>query len=100
MVSTETDFELPAPAAGPDVWYAADYESDTSWLHQFTDADIAEIEAAMAHAMGTGKPVIDLTRADFPLPTVAAKIDAAVRGGGGRARFRPAARHPPARLFA
>ncbi len=72
-------FKTPAPATGPDVWYAADFQTDTSWLHQFTEADIAEIEAAMAHAIGTGKPVTEMTLADFPLPTVAAKIDAAVR---------------------
>ncbi len=78
-MTSNTGFDVPAPATGPDVWYAADYETDSSWLHRLTDADIAEIEAAMAHAIGTGKPVIEMTRADFPLPTLATKIDAIVR---------------------
>lgn len=66
------------PAIGPDVWYARDYQDDRSWLHRFTETDIAEIEAALAHALATDKPVAGLTREDFPLPNVAAKLNAAV----------------------
>ena len=65
-------------ATGPAAWYAADFAHDQSWLHRFTDDDIAEIEAALQTALATGKPVVDLTRDDFPLPTVAGKLAAAV----------------------
>jgi len=65
-------------AGGPGTWYAGDFDDDTAWLHFFDDSDIAEIEAALRSALATGKPVIALTRADFPLPTVAAKLAAAV----------------------
>ena len=66
------------PATGPGVWKARDFERDTSWLHAFTAADIAEIEAALETALATDKPVTALTREDFPLPTVEAKIGAAL----------------------
>jgi hypothetical protein len=62
----------------PGAWYARDFDQDRSWLHQFSSPDIAEIEAALASALASGKPIIELTRADFPLPTVAPKIEAAV----------------------
>ncbi len=65
-------------AMGPGAWYAGDFENDRSWLHRFTDSDIAEIEAALEVALAAGKPVTDLARDDFPLPTVAAKLAAAV----------------------
>lgn len=65
-------------AHGPGAWYAGDFTDDTSWLHQFDDTDIVEIEAALQTALATGKPVTAITRDDFPLPTVAAKLAAAV----------------------
>ena len=78
-------------ATGPCVWYAKDFESDRSWLHRFTDSDIEEIETALRLALGSGKPIAELRREDFPLPTVAAKLSAAiveVESGRGFVLFR------------
>ncbi|MCG8546788.1 MAG: TauD/TfdA family dioxygenase [Alphaproteobacteria bacterium] len=72
------DWRAYGPATGPAAWRTADFEQDSSWLHAFTESDITEIETALETALATGKPVAALTRDDFPLPTVAAKIAAAV----------------------
>jgi hypothetical protein len=65
---------LEGPVTGPGAWYAHELERDRSWLHPFSETEIAEIEAALDTALSTGKPVTDITRADFPLPTVEAKL--------------------------
>ena len=75
---TMLDWRAHGPATGPAAWRPANFERDASWLHEFTATDIAEIEAALDRALATRKPVIDLTRDDFPLPTVASAIAAAV----------------------
>src|SRR5690606_362318 len=51
-------------------WKAADVAADSSWVHHFTPAEIAEIDAALRHAQGLGRTLATLTAADFPLPTV------------------------------
>ena len=61
-------------ATGAAAWYAGDFKHDHTWLHQLNDGDVAEIEAALQTALATGEPVTELTRSDFPLPFVAAKL--------------------------
>lgn len=39
-------------------------------LHVFTQAELDAVETALAQARATGKPTLQLTRADFPLPTL------------------------------
>src|SRR5262245_22980274 len=63
------------PLRGPSVWRGEDLVNDTSWREALSPDDVAEIEAAMARAHATGRPVRGLTRSDFPLPGVARKID-------------------------
>jgi hypothetical protein len=41
------------------------------WRPRLAPATVAEVEAALAHAKRTGKPMAALTPADFPLPTLA-----------------------------
>lgn len=64
------------PLRGPSVWRGEDLAGDTSFRHPLSASDIAEIEAAMAHARSTGRPVSELGRKDFPLPGLRRKIDA------------------------
>jgi len=59
------------PANAPANWMGPDIQDDPGWIHHITAAEIAEIEAALAAALATGKAMQDLTAADFPLPTVA-----------------------------
>jgi hypothetical protein len=60
-----------APLQGPDVWMGETAQSSDDWVHQFSDAEIAEIDAAYRHALDTGASLETLTRKLFPLPTVA-----------------------------
>ena len=88
-VNAPTSWRPTSRARGLGAWYAGDFADDTSWLHIFNEADVAEIKAALQSALATGKDVIALTRDDFPLPTVSSKLAAAVseveQGRGRRA---------------
>ena len=65
---------LTSKITGPSAWKAADYAVETSWVHHFTDAEIAEIEAALAAVSAAGLTYPRFTAADFPLPTMAGML--------------------------
>lgn len=65
---------LREPLAGPAAWRGADLADDPGWRVTLSDSERAELDAALAHARGTGRPTGALTAADFPLPTLAAAI--------------------------
>jgi len=56
-------------------WKGSELARREDWREALTDADIAEIDRALAAANGTGKPMGALTKEDFPLPTLTKKID-------------------------
>ena len=70
----------PAPALEPlethAEWRARDVADRSRWTYRLSDAEVAELEAALAHARARCPDVLDITREDFPLPTLAAKIAA------------------------
>jgi alpha-ketoglutarate-dependent taurine dioxygenase len=55
-------------------WRAADIADPERWTYRLSDAEIAELDAALAYAKAQRADVLDITREDFPLPTLAAKI--------------------------
>jgi hypothetical protein len=55
-------------------WRASDIADRALWTYRLTDADVAELDAALAHARARRADVLDITRDDFPLPTLAATI--------------------------
>ena len=74
------------PIDSPAAWRAADLAADPTWQVNLSAAEQDELVAATEHASATGKADADLTRADFPLPTLAAAVDrwrAAVDHGRG-----------------
>ncbi|MEM9681764.1 MAG: TauD/TfdA family dioxygenase [Pseudomonadota bacterium] len=80
-----------APIVDPSAWRARDFESDESWLHRLTGSEVAEIEAALEVALRTGKATTALTCEDFPLSSVAARLEQArgeVEDGRGFALLR------------
>jgi alpha-ketoglutarate-dependent taurine dioxygenase len=90
MMISETD-PAPVPAAPQPLethaeWRAGDIADRSQWTYRLTDADIAELEAALAHARARCADVLDIAREDFPLPTLAATIggfeDELVNGRG------------------
>jgi hypothetical protein len=68
-MSAVEDF-TPAPLVGPDVWMGETAQNSEDWVHQFSDAELAEIDAAYRHARDAGASLATLTRDVFPLPTV------------------------------
>jgi hypothetical protein len=56
-------------------WKGSEVAQRDAWRETLTDADVAEIEYAVASAKRTGKPMGDLMKNDFPLPTFCRKID-------------------------
>lgn len=55
-------------------WRAGDIADRARWTYRLTDDDVAELEAALAHARARCADVLDITRELFPLPTLADKI--------------------------
>ena len=47
------------------------------WIYDFTPDEIDEIEAALRSAKARGNTMATLTQNDFPLPTVAKRIEVA-----------------------
>lgn len=75
------------PIEGPQVWYGPDMATrQEEWCFQWSDAEIAEIEGAVAAVLARDLDILDIGRDDFPLPTVAARLsifkDQVLRGLG------------------
>mgnify|MGYP003694335913 CR=1 FL=1 len=65
---------LPPPVEGPTVWYGPDMMKRTDWVHALSAADLAEIERAMRPLAERQADIARITKADFPLPTLAPKL--------------------------
>ena len=74
------------PITGPKAWRGDRLATDQSWIVTFTEAEIAEIDRALAAAKATGRPLAEIGRAHFPLPSLAprlAQILEEIRSGRG-----------------
>lgn len=63
------------PVASPAAWTRGDLQ-DAAWRIRLGAAEIDELRAAVADWTSRSRPLATMTRADFPLPTLAARIDA------------------------
>ncbi len=59
---------------GPAAWYGRDLQDDSSWIETLSEADVAELLAALDHVEQTGTAMLDMSSADFPLPTLSARL--------------------------
>lgn len=67
---------LPTPFTGPAAWRGSDLQNRCdAWMTRLGAADIAELEAAARHFDATGRDVGEVTAQDFPLPTLAPRLD-------------------------
>lgn len=66
---------LREPLRVPAAWTGSELAQRNDWREALTGEDVAELERALAAARRTGKPMGELTKEDFPLPTLANKID-------------------------
>lgn len=57
-------------------WRADDLRRDDRWLYHLSEADIAELDTALRSVNEKGIDVPAITAADFPLPSLAAKLRA------------------------
>jgi len=55
-------------------WTSADVADEALWTERFTDAELSELDASLRHALERSDDVLELTRDDFPLPTLAARL--------------------------
>jgi hypothetical protein len=62
----------PGPIAGPAAWRGADMARRDDWIVRLTPAHVAELEGALAAVRG--RDLLDIRRADFPLPTLQAML--------------------------
>lgn len=71
------DTEILAPIAGPSAWYGPEMAADPDqWLYELGVTEIAEINGAVSGVVERGTPMLDITRDNFPLPTLGAALDA------------------------
>ncbi|MCC7536828.1 MAG: TauD/TfdA family dioxygenase [Deltaproteobacteria bacterium] len=66
---------LRAPLVTAAAWRGEQLVSDPIWREVLSSSDVAEIERAIRHARSLCKPDGTLRRRDFPLPTLARRID-------------------------
>jgi len=55
-------------------WTAGDVADEELWTVTFTDAELEELDASLRHALTRSDDVLELTKEDFPLPTVAPRL--------------------------
>jgi hypothetical protein len=65
-----------APLESSAAWRGSDMAADRSWRYRLSQEQIVDIEASLAKALARRKPLGDMTREDFPLPSLSASIDA------------------------
>ncbi|KAL0947545.1 hypothetical protein HGRIS_013641 [Hohenbuehelia grisea] len=65
---------FPAKVEGPNVWEGKDWTSEDQWVYKLSDAELVEIDAALAHFKGLGQPLGFIGRDTFPLPTLGATL--------------------------
>ena len=56
-------------------WVGREMAPRRDWIHELSAAEIADLDRAVAHARATGKPMGELSRADFPLAGLAGSAE-------------------------
>jgi hypothetical protein len=64
----------------PMAWTAAQMVGSEAWRWTLTAQEIDEISAALANLVDTGKPWLEMTRADFPLPSLGETLRTVIAG--------------------
>jgi hypothetical protein len=57
-------------------WNGREMAQRRDWIHELSAAEIEDLDRAVAHARATGKPIGELSRADFPLGLLARSAEA------------------------
>ncbi len=70
-----TDKRLYDPVRGPGAWEGANLQDSDVWLTKVTDENIEDMEKALAGVRSRGLSMTNITRDDFALPSMAAKLE-------------------------
>jgi hypothetical protein len=62
------------PVTDPADWRAADLAASDDWIFGLNDAEIAELDIAVAAIEAAGIEISDIAEDDFPLPTLHARL--------------------------
>ncbi|MCH7845793.1 MAG: TauD/TfdA family dioxygenase [Acidobacteria bacterium] len=64
------------PIEGPSAWYGTDMaKRQNEWLHRLDDAEVAEVDEAVAALIESGTPILEVDRENFPLPNLGPVLD-------------------------
>ncbi len=55
-------------------WRSSETVAEGDWRFELSGRHIEELDEALAHAKAAGKPMAEMTAADFPLPTLTAEV--------------------------
>ena len=72
-------------------WTADDVADEETWTERFTPLELDELDASLRHARSRSDDVLELTKDDFPLPTLSqrlARIERDLIDGRGFVRLR------------
>lgn len=68
--------EKPTTIEGPAAWYGRDLQDSDDWIELLSEAEVDEVRAAYRTVDDAGTAMLDMTSADFPLPTLSARLEA------------------------
>ncbi|WP_245825840.1 TauD/TfdA family dioxygenase [Oceanibaculum nanhaiense] len=88
---------------GDCVWHGSDMAMSRRWIFELTAGEIAALDAALAHVEAQGIAWHDITRENFPLGALSARLDAVreeLENGSGMVKLRriPVDRYSEAQL--
>lgn len=63
-----------SPVSGPNVWTADEMRLRGDWLYRLSDADIADVDAATAAFIDSGRDLLEIDQESFPLPSFGARL--------------------------
>lgn len=65
---------LRTPLETPSTWRGPELLTNDDWIRRLTPRQVGDLENALEVAKASGKPMVELTRDDFPLPVLAPAI--------------------------
>jgi len=66
----------PGPVGGPASWRGAEMAASSEWIYRLSDADMDELDGAAEATEAAGIDTLDIGINDFPLPTLAPRLQA------------------------
>jgi hypothetical protein len=62
------------PISSRAAWLAGELRGETDWIYRLSEADIADLDSAVRGVRARGLTLDEVTREEFPLPTLAGRI--------------------------